>query len=76
MINLPEIFAPYAQHWFSPIAKYIIKPKNGGTGMHYFTRDLISTLLTFMSAPYNFRLDKEDPEMKLLATKVINQLIT
>jgi DNA-dependent protein kinase catalytic subunit len=37
ILNLQDIFIPYAKFWFKPIGAYITSKNNGGLGLHYFT---------------------------------------
>lgn len=64
------MFSPYAQHWFEPIANYIIEKNNGGKGFHYFVRDLCTMLIS-----WSHYTPEETPRHKLLCTQVINTLI-
>ena len=66
----PNLFAPYSQHWFEPIANYIIEKNNGGKGFHYFMRDLCTLLMSWA----DFMPD-DSSKNKVLCTQVVNTLI-
>ena len=70
-INSPALFAPYAQHWFEPIANYIVEKNNGGKGFHYFMRDLCTLLISWT----HYVPDEGVTRNKLLCTQVINTLV-
>lgn len=40
IVNRPDVFKPYAEHWFEYLAEYAISKENGGKGLHYFLRDI------------------------------------
>lgn len=69
VLNLQDIFLPYSKFWFKPIGNYITTKNNGGVGLHYFTRDLCSLLLTFhQSNEFPYKPDSENPEDRLLCS--------
>ena len=67
--NNPKLFKPYAKYWFEPVCEYITLKNNGGKGFHYFLRDLCTMLTSWRYMP------PETSQVKLLLTKVVNQLI-
>ena len=60
---------PYAKDWFEPICKYIVDKNNGGSGFHYFLRDLTTMLVS-----WNFTPD-DTSKNRALCTEAINALI-
>ena len=45
LINNPDVFKPYADHWLEPICNYMIGKQKNGKGFHYFHRDLATLLI-------------------------------
>ena len=45
LVNNSQLFKPYAKHWFHAICAFIVSPKTGGKGFHYFLRDLATLLI-------------------------------
>jgi DNA-dependent protein kinase catalytic subunit len=45
IVNRPSIFEPYASTLFAPLVKLATSKDNGGSGIHYFLRDIIVLLL-------------------------------
>ncbi|XP_071960307.1 DNA-dependent protein kinase catalytic subunit-like [Antedon mediterranea] len=44
IVNIPEIFEPYAQHWFSPLMSLIIEG-SGSDGIHSLVVDIMVVML-------------------------------
>jgi len=47
IINRPEPFIKYSNHWFKYLAEYTISRENGGKGFHYFLRDICTIMICF-----------------------------
>ncbi|KNC55970.1 DNA-dependent protein kinase catalytic subunit [Thecamonas trahens ATCC 50062] len=45
MINRPGIFEPFAGAFVRPLLEFALSDSNGGPGLHYFVRDVLSLLL-------------------------------
>ena len=44
VLNRPEVFKKWSDQWFEPIAR-VMSGSNGGTGFHYFLRDVCTLFL-------------------------------
>ena len=71
-MNNSQLFKPFARHWFHVICQFIVSRKTGGTGFHYFMRDL-TTLLVQWSEDYTPAF--EDARERGLCCEVMNTLI-
>ena len=73
LVNNSLLFKPFAQHWYRVICRFIVSKKRGGTGFHYFLRDLATTLLVQWSD--DVKLNFDDFEQRSLCSQVMNELI-
>ncbi|CAG9330104.1 unnamed protein product [Blepharisma stoltei] len=68
ILNRPKTFEKWGDQWFEPICNTMTLPNNGGTGFHYFLRDVACLLL--------YEWEKLIPVGKeRSATKFVNYLI-
>ena len=51
VLNRPDIFKPYKSHFNQYLLEYIGQKETGGSGLHYFMRDVCTTLLVWNSDP-------------------------
>jgi DNA-dependent protein kinase catalytic subunit len=56
IINKPDIFAPYAGHWFEPFMTAITFSSSYGEGINYFVQDLTAFLLVCLQEVPNVPL--------------------
>ncbi|XP_056377813.1 DNA-dependent protein kinase catalytic subunit isoform X2 [Hyla sarda] len=47
IINVEEVFRPYAKFWIGPLLQLMVSGNNGGTGIHYFVVETVVTLLSW-----------------------------
>ena len=45
VVNDQALFKPYAHLWVEPVCNFITLKQNGGSGFHYFLRDLCTMLV-------------------------------
>ena len=70
IINRPNVFQPYANHWFSHLADYVVSKDTGGKGLHYFLRDVCTILINFSDS-----IDLENDSNKQKCNEILNCLI-
>eukprot|EP01080_Neovahlkampfia_damariscottae_P000233 gene233-4479_t len=70
ILNRPNIFEVYSSYWFEPLVSLASSKNNGGTGIHYFVRDI--SIMLIMSSEYNLN---EIKNSKKLASQLVSYLM-
>jgi DNA-dependent protein kinase catalytic subunit len=47
IINRPQVFEPFGEHWWKPLSLLIVDSPSFGSGINYFVQDLCVLLLTW-----------------------------
>ena len=69
LVNNPDLFKQYAEHWLEPICNFIVGKQKNGKGLHYFHRDLVTLLISWKGL-YSVNQEKSG-----ILSKLINTLI-
>ncbi|XP_071387705.1 DNA-dependent protein kinase catalytic subunit [Centroberyx affinis] len=71
IINIEEVFRPYAKHWLGPLLQLVVSGNNGGEGIHFMVVDIAVTVLSWTSVAS----PKGNPRDEVLANRLLEFLM-
>ncbi|XP_033121520.1 DNA-dependent protein kinase catalytic subunit-like [Anneissia japonica] len=67
IVNIPEIFQPYAQHWFAPLISIIVGGSSAGEGIHSMVVDIMVVMLQWTPVAI--------PQERVIANRLVEFLM-